>query len=38
MDKNDYLPFRDGSRKLIYIASFVKHGYHRQARIENEKE
>lgn len=31
-------PYKDGSRKLIYIAPFVKHGYHRQARIENEKE
>ena len=31
-------PYKDGSRKLIYIAPFMKTGYHRQARIENEKE
>ena len=31
-------PYKDGTRKLIYIAPFMKTGYHRQARIEKEKE
>lgn len=31
-------PYKDGQRKLIYIAPFMKTGYHRQAKIEKEKE
>lgn len=31
-------PYGDGSRKLIYINEFVKHGYHRKASIEKVKD
>jgi hypothetical protein len=31
-------PYGDGSRKLIYINEFVKHGYHRKALIEKVKD
>lgn len=31
-------PYGDGSRRLIYINEFVKHGYHRKALIDKVKE
>lgn len=31
-------PYGDGSRKLIYINEFVKHGYHRKALIDKVKD
>ena len=31
-------PYGDGSRKLIYINEFVKHGYHRKASIDKVKD
>ena len=31
-------PYSDGSRKLIYINEFVKHGYHRKASIDKVKD
>lgn len=31
-------PYGDGSRRLIYINEFVKHGYHRKASIEKVKD
>lgn len=31
-------PYSDGSRRLIYINEFVKHGYHRKASIDKVKD
>ena len=31
-------PYSDGSRKLIFINEFVKHGYHRKALIDKVKD
>ena len=31
-------PYGDGSRRLIYINEFVKHGYHRKALIDKVKD
>ena len=31
-------PYGDGSRRLIFIKEFVKHGYHRKASIDKVKD